>query len=179
MRLESHGVAPLGLVLSAMLLIGCAGGPVPAGSDAAPSPTRDSPSSVPSDSTLRATLYTDSGQIDVEDFTIDTSNRKFLRQMFGYRPRNLKTMSAISLRGIYEIQILGQIPDDDFTIVFQGNERSGLRKDEMFDTRIRYPDGTVVDFYAIIARLRGYRDVQRWEQTFAGNPIGVRRIQFR
>jgi len=179
MRSACLGVASIGLFLSVLLVVGCAGGSVPAGGEVPASPTNESLPATSTDSTFHATLYTGSGQIDVEDFTVDTSNRKFNRQLWGFRPRDLNKMTAIPFRGVQEIQIIGAIPDDDFTIIFNVDERRGLRKDEMFDTRIRYPDGTIIDFYAIIAGLRGYRDVQRWDHAFAGNPLGVQRIEFR
>ena len=33
-----------------------------------------------------------------------------------------------------------------------------------------------IDYFAILPRLRGYRDGQRWEQQMAGNTPGIRRV---
>jgi hypothetical protein len=171
-----HAVVSLGV----LLLIGCAGtvpepdsgqGPPPAAGAVADTAAQAGP--------IHVTLYTATGQVDVEDFTIDMSNRKFLRQMFGFRPSDLKVMTSIPFAGIDEILILGSVPDDAFTVLFTGRERMGLRREEMFDTRVLYPDGSTVDFYAILPKMRGFREVQRWEQTLTNNPIGLTRIEFR
>lgn len=161
-------------------LAGCAGSVPPAGDETAqPPPVEPPPGSAPHDSTFRVTLYTDLGQIDVDDFTVETSGVKFMRQFRGFRPRDLKTMASIPFDGIYEVQFNGLVSESDFGVLLIGKERLGLKRNEIFDIRIRYHDGTDVDFYAIITRLRGYRDVQRWEQSLAGNTFGLRRVEFR
>jgi len=181
MRWLRHPLAFSAVVFLAALAAGCAGTAPPAGEETAQPPASEGPAAggAVSDSTFHVTLYTDLGQMDIDDFTVETSNRKFLRRFHGFRPRDLKTMTSIPFEGIYEVQFNGLVPESDFNVLLIGKERMGLRNDEMFDMRIRYPDGTVVDFYAIITKLRGYRDVQPWEQPLTGNNFGLRRIEFR
>lgn len=183
----------LGLAL-AILVTGCAGGgsyspPDPAGPDHASTPPPAPPSS--SDDPTRAAgnpggtiapdaeIYSVTDRLYITDFRIDFAKMKNVLALVGVYPDRWERLTNIPLERIRELQFRGGIDVDSFEKLRKGREDIQLNQSEIFRVTVNETDGTSYEFYAIIPRVRGFKDGQAWNLSMGGNQAGFDRIVFK
>jgi hypothetical protein len=125
---------------------------------------------------IEVEIYTGYGRFVVNEFRIDFEERRNILQLFGFYPDQWERMEQVPLSALEEFEIRSIVDDDSFARVYKDRRDFQLNQQEIFRVFLRMKGGNIVDYIAIIPRIRGFRDGQRWEQSMSGNPLGVQRI---
>ncbi len=159
--------------LALALLSACAGGAPPPDSsapDARPAGQIDDPRAPDAD------LFTATGRVVITNFRIDLPKMRNIYALYGFFPDRWDRMEQIPFTDIREFLIRSVVDNESFGRLYRGREDFQLNQQEIFQVSISKLDGTQVEYIAIIPKLRGFRDGQRWELSMAGNPSGIDRI---
>jgi hypothetical protein len=172
LHLRRGFVLVLGLILP--VVIAACGGSVPppdAGTtDIRPAGTGSDPEAP------RVEIYTSQDRFFIDDFRVDFAKMKNIHALMGFYPDQWEKMETVPFSQIREFEIRSVADQTTFERIYQGREDFQLNPQEIFQVAVAARDGSSFDYFAILPRLRGYRDGQRWEQQMAGNTPGIRRI---
>lgn len=177
----------------ALLLVGCGGGGAYSTPDPDPTTRQPAPPPPPPPGTddpsrpagnpggtiaPEAEIYTVSDRMIITDFRIDFAKMRNVLALVGFFPDRWDQMPNIPLEQIREIQFRGGIDTDTFERIKKGREEVQLNQGEIFRVTVTEVDGNSYEFFAIIPRVRGFRDGQAWNLSMSGG-AGLDRIVFR
>lgn len=121
-------------------------------------------------------VFASSDRFIIEDFRIDFAKMRNIYSLMGFFPDQWEKMETVPFTEIHEFQLRSVVDSDTFERIYRGREEFQLNPQEIFRVAITTRNGENFDYIAIIPRLRGFRNTQRWEQQMAGNPAGIQRI---
>ncbi len=173
-RCSARSIAPL-LLIGA--LSACAGGLPPP--DSTPSDAHHPPGSQADPAAPQAEIYGSVQRLVIDEFRVDFAEVRNVYALVGFYPDQWDRMDRVALDLINEFEIRGEIDDGTFERIFKNREEFQLKQQEIFKVYVRLKEGNAFDYYAIIPRIRGFKDGQRWEQPMAGNPLGIDRVVIR
>jgi hypothetical protein len=173
--------AAAALAVAGLLFAGCSSAPPPGDADTGPPSAR--PPISPADTTLGrggryfATVLQFDGKIYVDDFSLDFSELRFQKRLYGFYRDQYARVATISFDRIRRIYPERNVDDDIFERIYEANKQSAYRQEEIFVTRVETIDGRTEEFFAILSRMRGIKEQQRWEAPLAGNPSRIEWIE--
>jgi hypothetical protein len=169
-------------VVALTVLSGCAvtvpeNDPGATTSTPAPGPDTSNPGDNPDQAAgRRVELYTSSDRLIINDFRIDFAKMRNIYALFGFYPDQWETMQQVPFSAIREFQIRDIVDVDTFDRIFKNREDFQLNRQEIFKVVVTTVGGETFDYIAIIPRIRGFKDGQRWELPMAGNSGRIERI---
>lgn len=168
----------------AALFSACAGGggyggdPDVAGNPPPPPASTPPPPAAPGETPApEVEIWTTGDRIRIADFRIDFAKMRNVLAVVGVFPDQWDRLATIPFPKIRELQFRGTVDTDTFEKIERGREDFQLNPNEIFRVSISEFDGGAYDFYAIIPRVRGFKDGIRWEMGMAGGG-GIDRIVF-
>jgi hypothetical protein len=169
--LGSFAASPaLALVLAAG---GCSGG----GADQAPAPADEIARPAPPIATDRGeiynvTIHTGASQFLVDKLEIEFNRRRGIHEFYGFYRDSYDTMARVPFTDIERVEFLGEMPVPVFEQAIVGREQENLHQENAFRVRITFRDSRQEEFFAIIPKFRGEKDLQLWEFPMSNrNPV--------
>ena len=165
-------------VFGCVLALGC-GGSSGQGASAAPDTQEDlieryEPIIVtdPS-STFNVTITTIGGRFEVDKLEIEFNQRRGIHEIYGFYRDAYDTMERIPFGVLERVDFLGEMPPQIFDQAILGRENENLRQKNAFLLRLTFRDQRQEDFYGIIPKFRGEKDLQLWEHSLnnQNNPL--------
>lgn len=167
-------VLVLGIVLP-VVISACGGGVPPPETDT----TDIRPAGENADPTApRVEVFSSTDRFFIDEFRIDFAKLRNIHYLKGFVPDIWEEEKIIPFSEIHEFQFRSVVDAVTFERIQVGRETIQLNPQEIFRLAVAMKDGSTTDFIAIIPRLRGFRDGQRWELQMAGNTQGIQRIVF-
>jgi hypothetical protein len=155
-------------------LYGCAAAPPPDAQTTQTPPETGQPAL--NSASNEVLLYTTSTKFVVNDFRIDLPKMKNVYYLYGFYPDQWERMEQVPFSAIREFQIRDVVDDISFDRIYKTREDFQLNQQEIFKVVVTSMNGDTFDFIAIIPKVRGWRDGQRWELPMAGNPQRIDRV---
>jgi hypothetical protein len=156
-------------------LLGCAASP-PAETDTTTQTPQAETGSQTNALSHEAELYTSSEKFVVNEFRIDFAKMRNIQGLYGFYPDQWERMEQVPFSDIREFQIRDVVDEISFERLYKNREDFQLNRQEIFRVSVTSRSGNTFDYIAIIPKLRGFRDGQRWEWSMAGNPYRVDRV---
>jgi hypothetical protein len=167
------------LLVMAVLLAGCAAAPPPTGQNAPPIPEVPPPITTDQGQAFNVTIRTESGaQILVDKLEIEWNQRKGIHAFFGFWPDQYHQYATVPFGDLSRIDFLGPMPPSLFDQAEIGRETSNMIYANAFYTRLYYWDGRQTDFYAVVPKFRGEKDLALWEMVMDNQALSVATIEF-
>jgi len=175
---------PAALLAGGALAAGCGGSsatPPRPGTEAADKGSIDRPPSpivTDPDETFNVTFMTSGGQFLVDKLEIEFNRRRGIHQLFGFYRDSYAEMERIPFSELQRIEFLGEMPAALFDQAIVGREQMNLREDQAFTVRLTFRDQTQREFFALIPKFRGEKDLQLWEYTMSNKNQVIDYIDF-
>lgn len=170
------------MALAGVLVTGCggtAGSGAHAGTDKTDSIARP-PAPIVTDpgETFNVTMYTTSGQFTVDKLEIEFNHRRGIHEFYGFYRDAYAEMKRIPFGDLLRVEFLGEMPQALFEQAIVGREQMNLRQDQAFTVRLTFKDQSQREFFAIIPKFRGEKDLQLWEYNMSSKNQTIQRIEF-
>jgi hypothetical protein len=130
------------------------------------------------DKIFNVTFYTNAGQFQVDKLEIEMNHRRGIHEFFGFYRDTYTQWVRVPFSKLLRVEFLGAMPTSLFEQAIVGREQLNLRQDNAFDLRLTYKDQTQEEFFAIIPKLRGEKDLQLWEYNMSNRNQPIRTIEF-
>jgi hypothetical protein len=164
--------------LGVSLAVGGCGGTVDTSSSAAPIDRPPPPITTDQGDIYNVTINSTAGQILVDKLEIEWNRRRGIHAFYGFYRDAYSEMATIPFRDLKRIDFLGPMPQDYFEQAIIGREDMNLRYAFSFTTKLTFWDGRQEEFYAIVPKFRGEKDLELWEFNMDNSFMGVAYIEF-
>lgn len=124
------------------------------------------------------TIYTTNGQFPVDKLEIEFNHRRGIHEFYGFYRDSYSRMARIPFGDLERVDFLGQMPPAIFDQATIGRENENLSLDNAFEVRLNYKDGRQEDFFAIIPKFRGEKDLELWEFSLNAKKNVIQYIEF-
>jgi hypothetical protein len=167
-----------------VLAAGCGGGgtavPPPAGQTGAGSDIATPPPPITTDrgEIFNVTFHTRTGEFPVDKLEIEFNRRRGIHQLYGFYRDSYMEMARIPFAELSRIDFLGEMPPELFSQATVGREQEKLSQDNAFQVRLTYRDGRQEEFFAIIPKFRGEKDLVLWEYPMSNQNLTIEYIDF-
>lgn len=122
--------------------------------------------------TFNVDFYTSGGQFLVEKLEVEFNRRRGIHEFYGFYRDSYKELARIPFRDLSRLDFLGPMPPQIFDQAIIGRESENLRQDQAFQVRLTFRDGRQEEFFAIIPKFRGVKDLELWEFSMnSGNNV--------
>lgn len=128
--------------------------------------------------TFNVTFYTNTGQFLVDKLEIEFNHRRGIHELFGFRRDAYDRMARIPFSSLQRIDFMGQMPPALFEQATVGRENQNLLLANAFEVRLTYKDDSQEDFFAIIPKFRGEKDLELWEWPMNSQTNTIQYIEF-
>jgi hypothetical protein len=130
------------------------------------------------DETFNVTFMTSGGQFQVDKLEIEFNRRRGIHQLFGFYRDAYAEMERIPFSELQRVEFLGEMPPPLFEQAIVGREQMNLRQDQAFTVRLTFRDQTQREFFALIPKFRGEKDLQLWEYAMSNKDETISFIDF-
>ena len=165
-RRETRRIAGvLAGVAIAVAGIGCGGSAGPADRAPAADPVDRVPELIETNprDIFNVHFYTTGGQFLVEKLEIEFNRRRGIHEFYGFHRDSYTDLARIPFRDLSRLDFLGPMPPQIFDQAIIGRENENLRQDQAFQVRLTFRDGRQEEFFALIPKFRGIKDLELWE----------------
>lgn len=166
---------PVWVLLSA----GCGGS---AGSGADPEAETiqrpSSPITTTPENTFNVTISSSGGQFPVDKLEIEFNRRRGIHEFYGFYRDSYDELQRVPFSELQRVDFLGEMPPPIFDQAIVGKEHLNLRQDNAFEVRLTFKDRRQEDFFAIIPKFRGEKDLQLWEFSMSSRKNPFDYIEF-
>jgi hypothetical protein len=166
----------LGLGVS-MTMAGC-GGSVQTSPNPTPVDRPPPPITTDQGEIYNVTFNSSAGQVLVDKLEIEWNKRRGIHSFYGFYRDDYQEMATIPFRDLKRVDFLAPMPQDLFEQAIIGREDLNLRYHHTFTTRLTFWDGRQEEFYAIIPKFRGEKDLELWEFNMDNTFLSVAYIDF-
>jgi hypothetical protein len=168
--------------LAGILVSGCGGSAASSahpGADKAESIARP-PAPIVTDpsETFNVTIYATNGQFLVDKLEIEFNRRRGIHEFYGFYRDAYSEMKRIPFRDLVRVEFLGEMPPALFDQAIVGREQMNLRQDQAFTVRLTFKDQSQREFFALIPKFRGEKDLELWEYNMSNKNQTIERIEF-
>jgi len=180
-RGDRGAVLGAGLALACLAVWGCGGSAAGTAPNSAPADTiQRPPAPIVKDAKdiYNVTLYTNAGQFPVDKLEIEFNRRRGIHEFYGFYRDSYDRMARIPFGELERVDFLGQMPPAIFDQATIGRENENLRLDNAFEVRLTYKDNRQEDFFAIIPKFRGEKDLELWEFSMNSKNNVIQYIEF-
>jgi len=117
-------------------------------------------------------------QILVDKLEIEWNRRKGIHAFFGFYPDQYDHYATVPFGELERIDFLGPMPPSLFDQAEIGRETSNMAYINAFRTRLYFWDGRQQEFYAVVPKFRGEKDLALWEMVMTNDAMPVATIEF-
>jgi hypothetical protein len=128
--------------------------------------------------TFNVTFYTSTGQFPVDKLEIEFNRRRGIHEFFGFYRDAYDNMERIPFSKLQRVDFLGEMPPPLFDQAIVGREQMQLRQDWAFTVRLTFKDSTQKEFFAIVPKFRGEKDLELWEYNLSNKNQPIQSIEF-
>jgi hypothetical protein len=130
------------------------------------------------DETFNVTFLTTGGQFQVDKLEIEFNRRRGIHHFFGFYRDAYDEMERIPFSELRRVDFVGEMPPILFDQAIVGREQMNLRQDQAFTVRLIFKDYSQKEFFAIIPKFRGEKDLQLWEYNLSNRNQVFQTIEF-
>jgi hypothetical protein len=166
-----------------VLAAGCGGGGTAVPPAGAPGSGTDIATPSPPITTDRGeifnvTFHTRTGEFPVDKLEIEFNRRRGIHMFYGFYRDSYSAMARVPFADLARVDFLDEMPPELFAQATVGREQERLNQDNAFQVRLTYRDGRQEEFFAIIPKFRGEKDLVLWEYPMSNKNMTIEYIDF-